>query len=146
MSHIQPSFVATLAAAAAIQVVPVIDLQAGLVVCAVGGRRHEYRPLTSQLVDSPAPAKVAAALAALGFRTLYVADLDAIAGAEPSWAIVEQLMGCGAELWLDAGISDSSRAQRLAQFNRLRAAGWHHRRARIVARMGTAVVARPIVE
>ena len=46
---------------------------------AIGGRRHEYRPLTSKLVQSTDPGTVAASLLdATGARELYVADLDAL--------------------------------------------------------------------
>src|SRR5262249_52086733 len=74
------------------RVVPVLDLKGGVVVRGVGGRRREYRPVVSRLVGSCAPADVAAAFAHhFGLRELYVADLDAIAGAPTSLAIYGEL-------------------------------------------------------
>ncbi len=42
-----------------LQIIPVIDLQHGMVVRAAGGRRHEYRPLVSKLADDAQPVTVA---------------------------------------------------------------------------------------
>lgn len=102
-----------------LQVIPVIDLQRGIVVRGIGGRRHEYQPVGSKLAGSAEPAAIGRALAGLGFETVYVADLDAIAGAEPAWPIYEQLSNCGLRLWLDAGISNLARLRALAGFNSL---------------------------
>jgi len=61
------------------RLIPVLDVMNGQVVRAVGGRRHEYRPLTSKLVQSTDPETVAMSLLdATGARELYVADLDAL--------------------------------------------------------------------
>jgi phosphoribosylformimino-5-aminoimidazole carboxamide ribotide isomerase len=61
------------------RVIPVLDLLGGRVVRAVGGRRHEYQPLTSPLLNSCEPLAVAAKLLeSTQAGTLYVADLDAI--------------------------------------------------------------------
>ena len=64
------------------KIVPVIDLKGGVVVHARRGRRDEYAPLRSPLVDGCEPVAVARALCAIcRTTTLYVADLDALAGA-----------------------------------------------------------------
>ena len=42
-------------------------------------------------------------------RELYVADLDAIAGAEPAWEIFDSLQELAVPLWVDAGVRDVSR-------------------------------------
>ncbi len=66
------------------RIIPVIDLMGGVVVRAVAGRRHEYRPIRSQLVDSPDPPHVARRLLeASGATEFYVADLDAIVTGQP---------------------------------------------------------------
>ena len=63
------------------QIVPVLDLKGGVVVHARRGQRAEYAPLQSPLVDGSEPVAVARALCALcRTSTLYVADLDALAG------------------------------------------------------------------
>ena len=64
------------------RIVPVVDLKGGIVVHARRGQRAAYAPLRSPLVDGHEPVAVARALcAALRPHALYVADLDAIAGA-----------------------------------------------------------------
>jgi phosphoribosylformimino-5-aminoimidazole carboxamide ribotide isomerase len=116
-----------------VQVIPVIDLMDGLVVRGVGGRRNEYRPIQSLLSADARPSSVARALVAAGFRETYVADLDAITKGDGShflsqsaaekdsrplfsWAIYEELLGAGLELWVDAGLSTAEQAREMAQF------------------------------
>ena len=92
------------------RIVGVIDLMGGVVVRAVAGRREAYQPLPRS-----APLAVAEALLSLGVRELYVADLDAIAGAEPTWLILESLLTLGVPLWVDAGVRDATRGLLIAQ-------------------------------
>jgi phosphoribosylformimino-5-aminoimidazole carboxamide ribotide isomerase len=99
------------------RVIPVIDLMRRLVVRGVAGRRDEYRPIDSPLCHDPSPVAVARALVErFAFRELYLADLDAIAGAEPAWDVYAELAECGLGLWVDAGITCPSAAGRLAEF------------------------------
>lgn len=98
------------------QVIPVIDLMRGQVVRGVGGRRDEYRPIESRLATDSQPQTVGDALAGLGFRTTYVADLDAILGGTPAWATYGQLLDRGLDLWVDAGLSTGDQARALARF------------------------------
>lgn len=95
-----------------------IDLKGGVVVRGIGGRRDEYAPLQSCLAESAQPPEVASGLAdGLGIRDLYVADLDAIAGAQPSWALFEELIASDRLLWIDAGVADVDRGSRLKEFS-----------------------------
>jgi phosphoribosylformimino-5-aminoimidazole carboxamide ribotide isomerase len=98
-----------------IELVPVIDLMGGRVVRGVAGRRHEYLPVESRLTDSTQPRAIAQALIEhfLPAR-LYVADLDAIAGADPAWAIYHELQGLRAALWVDAGVRNVAEAVAVA--------------------------------
>ena len=117
------------------KIIPVIDLMGSQVVRGVGGRRDEYRPIESVLCNDARPASVGRAFVELGFREVYVADLDAIRtlipnGAEtrdkkgvgsrdsrsPAWSIYEELMRLGLDLWIDAGIGTAAEARRMAQF------------------------------
>lgn len=98
------------------RVIPVIDLLRGQVVRGVGGRRDEYRPIKSVLAADARPATVGRSLVKHGFRTTYVADLDAIAGAPPAWSIYESLLGAGLELWIDAGTTNEADARQLAEY------------------------------
>src|SRR4051812_37040878 len=98
------------------RIVGVIDLMGGVVVRGVAGRREEYRPVESLLCASAEPPAVARAFVErLGLRDLYLADLDAIAGAEPAWAAYGALAGLGARLWVDAGVRDPAHGRRLGQ-------------------------------
>ena len=87
------------------RIIPVIDLMGGVVVRAVAGRRYEYRPIRSQLVDSPDPPHVAERLLeASGATELYVADLDAIITGNPVQARVRDfLTGVGVAVIFDGG-------------------------------------------
>jgi phosphoribosylformimino-5-aminoimidazole carboxamide ribotide isomerase len=91
-------------------VVPVIDLKAGQVVHARGGARDEYRPITTPLSPTSAPADVVAGLLRLfPFRRLYIADLDAIGGRGGHEATIRELASGfpGVELWVDSGAHDA---------------------------------------
>ena len=95
------------------QIVPVLDLKGGIVVHARRGRRAEYSPLRSPLVEGCEPIAVARALLAVcRSRTLYVADLDALAGKPVDEATLRALSAL-AELWVDAGATTPERAAAL---------------------------------
>lgn len=97
------------------QIIPVLDVQAGQVVRGIAGRRAEYRPVVSQLTDSAQPAAVAEAFRDhFGLTTLYLADLDAIAGAAPAVSLYAELQARGFRLWVDAGVRDVEGASALA--------------------------------
>lgn len=88
-------------------IIPVLDVQGGQVVHAVGGLRREYRPLVSSLSDSASPERLALALRdRYQFQSFYLADLDAIAGWALALPVYRRLAGLGIDLWVDAGIAD----------------------------------------
>jgi HisA/HisF family protein len=92
----------------AMRIVPVLDLQRGTVVHARRGDRAGYAPLCSPLVDGSEPVVVAAALCAHAHsERLYVADLDAIAGAPADVETLRRLSAI-AELWVDAGATTAA--------------------------------------
>ena len=97
------------------QIVPVIDLKGGVVVHARRGRRAEYAPLRSPLVEGCEPVAVARVLCAL-CRTsaVYVADLDALAG-EPIDEVSLAALASVAAAWVDAGATTPERAAALAR-------------------------------
>ena len=93
------------------QIIPVIDLKNGLVVHAKRGLRANYAPIQSSLTPSCQPLEIAAALLELyPFNTLYIADIDAIQGAENSQSNNQDYIAAIAEahpnvtIWLDCGI------------------------------------------
>jgi phosphoribosylformimino-5-aminoimidazole carboxamide ribotide isomerase len=62
-----------------VKLIPVVDLLNGEVVHARKGQRSHYLPLQSSLCQGTQPETVVGALLDLyPFRTLYIADLDAI--------------------------------------------------------------------
>lgn len=96
------------------RIVPVLDLKGGIVVHARRGQRAHYAPLRSPLVDGCEPVAVARALCAVcRTNSLYVADLDALAG-RPADAATLTHLAAVAELWVDAGATTPERAEALA--------------------------------
>ena len=93
----------------AFELIPVIDLMGGLVVHARAGDRDRYRPLEhSRVSASPDPAAVIEGLLALHpFRTLYIADLDAIRKQGDHKAQIFALRQAFPQLrlWVDAGFA-----------------------------------------
>lgn len=88
-------------------IIPVLDVQRGQLVQAVGGVRREYRPLVSTLTESADPERVAQGLRErYQFRSFYLADLDAIAGWALALSVYRRLADTGIDLWVDAGIAD----------------------------------------
>lgn len=88
------------------RLIPVIDLKGGLAVHAVAGKRDEYRMVEGALGRGDAPVELAVSMTSrCGTNRLYVADLDAIAGLAPHFALVDSLVARGLEVWLDAGIT-----------------------------------------
>ena len=99
------------------RIIPAIDLLNGIVVHGIAGRRDEYRPLKSCLAEDPQPASIARGLVdVLGLSEFYIADLTAIAGGAPDWAVYDSIIDAGASLWIDAGVADRSRGLALAKF------------------------------
>lgn len=93
------------------QIIPVLDLKNGLVVRAEGGKRDGYRPIVTPLSATPEPADVAEGLLRLHpFRTLYVADLDAIEGKGNNLVALRQLRSLVDCIWVDAGVNDEQTA------------------------------------
>jgi phosphoribosylformimino-5-aminoimidazole carboxamide ribotide isomerase len=71
------------------------------------GERSRYQPVRSQLCASSDPLEIACALLGLyPFKTIYIADLDAIQGLGDNLARITLLHEHfpDVELWLDAGI------------------------------------------
>lgn len=94
------------------RILPVLDLLNGTVVHGIAGHRDTYRPIRSDLCDSPDPLAVARAFRdRLGLSELYVADLDAIEHGRPNTALWRDLVHDGFSLLIDAGSRDLARAE-----------------------------------
>ncbi len=96
------------------ELIPVIDLMHGLVVRGIGGRRDEYQPIVSSIVDSARPLDVARAIRdRFGLEHFYIADLDGLTGEIPNWDAFGWLIADGFQLDIDMGIRDIEQARRL---------------------------------
>jgi len=90
-----------------LKTIPVIDVLNGVVVHAVRGQRERYAPLRSILCNSLEPLDVAKTFERLGFRELYMADLDAIMGRFRNLALYRRLRAeLSLNFMVDAGIAD----------------------------------------
>lgn len=90
-------------------IIPVIDLKGGVVVRARMGRRDQYRPIETPLSPTSDPVDVTHGLLSVHpFKTLYVADLDAIEGRAGHRAVLARLNAAFPRLtlWVDNGIAD----------------------------------------
>ncbi len=95
------------------EIIPVIDLKNGTVVRARMGQRDRYRPIETPLSSSSDPENVVRGLLSIyPFQTLYVADLDAIAGIGDNQDVLDSLREAvpRLRLWVDNGIGELSRA------------------------------------
>ena len=91
-------------------IIPVVDLKGGLVVHARRGARDSYGPIVTPLSTTSAPQDVVRGLMALHpFSTLYIADLDAIAGLTGHTEAVSAIARAfpSLTLWLDNGAGDA---------------------------------------
>lgn len=98
-------------------IIPVIDLQRGLVVRARAGARETYAPIVTPLSATPDPlAVVEGLLRAWPARQVYIADLDAIQGfgnhGEQITAVAARFPQL--ELWVDAGFATAQHVARYA--------------------------------
>jgi len=95
------------------EIIPVIDLKGGLVVRARMGQRDRYRPIETPLSPtSTAEGVVRGLMSVFPFRTLYVADLDAIGRTGDSGAVLLRLKAAfpGLTFWLDNGVAEADGA------------------------------------
>ena len=96
------------------KIIPVIDVLNGIAVHALRGQRKQYHQLSSNLCKSADPLDIALTFAFLGFKSLYMADLDAILGKEANLSLYQQIATkTDLELMVDAGIADISKAKKV---------------------------------
>jgi phosphoribosylformimino-5-aminoimidazole carboxamide ribotide isomerase len=91
------------------EIIPVIDIMDGLAVHARHGRREQYRPLQSPLCRSADPRAVMEGLLGLHpFKTVYIADLDALMGKGRQPAVLTRLRKTFPDItfWIDRGLPD----------------------------------------
>lgn len=87
-----------------IEVIPVLDIMNGLVVHAYAGRRDEYKPLkNSSVIEKPDPYLALRTFKEMGFRTVYIADLDAIMNRGENSRIINEAARLGFKVITDVG-------------------------------------------
>jgi phosphoribosylformimino-5-aminoimidazole carboxamide ribotide isomerase len=100
------------------RVIPVLDVLGGKAVHARAGNRDSYAPLSTHLAPGSPGDALAIARAfhdRLGFRELYLADLDAIMRRAPQRALRRAiaLERPGVAMWVDAGVAAPEQAREL---------------------------------
>ena len=102
-----------------VQIIPVIDVRNGVAVCARGGNRDHYEPISTLLADSCDPADVARGyLDFYPFDAIYLADLDGIEGRGRDLDLVQRVSGAAGpdtELWVDCGLPSADAASDLLE-------------------------------
>jgi len=101
-----------------VEIIPVIDLLGGIVVRAGGGERRQYPPLSSQITLHSDPVGVITDLLKLhDFKTIYLADLEAIFEQRPAWHLYKelQLLFPTIRFLIDAGIQQQQQADKLSE-------------------------------
>lgn len=96
------------------EVIPVIDLMGGAVVRARLGMRSTYAPIVTPLARTSKPADVVAGfLGVYPFRTIYIADLDAILrkGNHADAIDGSSTANPGVTFWVDAGCRTTREAR-----------------------------------
>jgi len=86
------------------RILPVLDIMNGLVVQAIAGKRELYRPITESFITHiPDPNEVLRNLFSMGFREVYIADLDAIMGRGDNYSIIVKASSMGFHVYADIG-------------------------------------------
>ena len=88
------------------EIIPVIDLKNGSVVHAKQGNRDDYQPLKSELCPSADIYTVVQTFVNIyKFKTIYIADLNAITGQQSHAALIDTVLNMFPQVtfWLDVG-------------------------------------------
>jgi len=94
-----------------LEIIPVIDLMGGQVVHACRGHRHSYQAIKTPLSPTSDPISVVHGLLGLAdFKTVYVADLDALMGHGSQARVIRSLTAAYPHLrfWVDCGLSGAN--------------------------------------
>jgi phosphoribosylformimino-5-aminoimidazole carboxamide ribotide isomerase len=99
------------------EIIPVMDIMKGQVVHGIAGKRNEYRPIKSRIVEGAAPIDVAEAFKRVfGVDRIYIADLDAIRGIGDNFSVVTEIAdSTGLKILLDGGAGNAGDIGRLLQ-------------------------------
>ena len=93
------------------EIIPVIDIRQNQAVHAIKGQRQNYRPLQTYLCNSHSPGDIVQAfIDSYPFKTIYIADLDAIQGTSNNEQLIRQILNKfqSISFWVDQGISSAN--------------------------------------
>ena len=100
------------------KIIPVLDILNSTVVHARGGIRDKYRPLITSLFPSSDPVDIVVKFEEMGFRDLYLADLDSIIKKQTNFDLLEKIRDCSEiKLMVDAGVTNKELAISLFKRN-----------------------------
>ncbi len=90
------------------EVIPVMDLENGVVVHAKYGIREKYTPVKSKISPTAKPLDIALSFVRkFGFNKIYIADLNAISQCGNNFHVVREIITrLNVKVMLDAGICD----------------------------------------
>jgi phosphoribosylformimino-5-aminoimidazole carboxamide ribotide isomerase len=99
-----------------LKIIPVIDVLNGIAVHGIRGERKKYQPLRSILCKSSDPLDLAVTFESLGFKSLYLADLDAILENATNFGLYKHIVAkTSLELMVDAGTADVGKAKKVLE-------------------------------
>jgi len=98
-----------------VEIIPVMDIMNGQVVHGISGKRDEYKPITSKIVDSAKPSDVAEAFQEIfNVEKAYIADLDAISGRGNNFSEISEIVdSTGLRILLDGGARNTEDVENL---------------------------------
>ena len=101
------------------RIIPVIDLLNSSVVHAIKGKRDEYKPLRTPLIDTSDPLKIIQFLnQTFEFDEFYIADLDSIINKNPNIRIISEILTLSKiKVMLDPGIESANDIKMYSKFN-----------------------------
>lgn len=95
-----------------------IDILDGIAVSARKGERANYGPLESVICNSTHPLEIAKCYLDIGFKKIYVADLDGILGSKPNLELLKEMVDeTGLEIIADTGIKSVRDVKSLTDIN-----------------------------
>jgi phosphoribosylformimino-5-aminoimidazole carboxamide ribotide isomerase len=95
-----------------LRVIPVLDIKNGLTVWAKMGFRESYKPIRNSLCPFSNPLAAVKKLSSLGFKTVYMADLDAILYGFLNTGLYKTLSS-EADLMVDPGVKSFEEASKV---------------------------------
>jgi phosphoribosylformimino-5-aminoimidazole carboxamide ribotide isomerase len=86
-------------------IIPVMDVRNGKLIQAASARGRDFREFRSNITSSSDPLDLAVAYEKIGFKELYISDLDGILDAKPNYDVLRDVsMKTGLSVMADIGV------------------------------------------